>query len=433
LATIGQIRIATEFFIGRIKIAIQSPTKKSNRYELIDIVRGFALFGVLLANMIWVTQWFATTEAQRAAMPTPNLDVAASYMTFMLVDFKFYTLFAMLFGLGFAMQFTRSQAVGRQILPIYMRRLSILFVFGLFHAYFLWFGDILHIYAFVGFFLILFRNLSDRAILRWAICLALVSALMPLAGSISVSLPWASNSIESMSTDERFSALTSGYMTDVFRVNADFMRTEYAGLKFGFDTSLYWFVSVLWKFLVGFVIGRKMLLQNSSEHLSGFRRILPWVLLIGIAGNLYLATATWFFDATIPNSDTLADSLIWVAVEIGLFAFSVAYLAGLVISYQNPACRKGLAYLAPVGQMALTNYLLQSVVTVVLFYGVGFSLLGKVGASAIVAISFAVFGAQIFLSRWWLARYRFGPMEWLWRCLTYGRIQPFRVSSAAGE
>ncbi len=412
-----------------MKIAIQSPTEKSNRYELVDIVRGFALFGVLLANMMWVTQWFATTSAQRAAMPTPKLDVVANYLTFLLVDFKFYTLCAMLFGLGFAMQLTRALADGRKMLPIYLRRLLILFVLGLCHAYFLWFGDILHVYAFVGVFLILFRNLSDRAILRWAFCLALVSALMPLAESISTSLPSASNSIESMSTDARFSALTSGKMSGVFRVNAEFMRSQYAGLQFGFDTQIYWFVSVLWKFLLGFVLGRKMLLQNSNEHLAGFRRILPWAFLVGIAGNLFLATATWFFDVTIPNTATLASSLIWVAVEIGLFSLSIAYLAGLVISYHRPGGRKRLICLAPVGQMALTNYLLQSVVMVILFYGVGFNLLGKVGASAVVAISLAVFVAQIFLSRWWLSRYRFGPMEWLWRCLTYGRIQRFRLVS----
>jgi uncharacterized protein len=80
--------------------------------------------------------------------------------------------------------------------------------------------------------------------------------------------------------------------------------------------------------------------------------------------------------------------------------------------------------------MALTNYLLQSVIMVILFYGVGFNLLGKVGASIVVAICFTVFGVQILLSKWWLARYRFGPMEWVWRCLTYGRIQPFLLKDA---
>jgi uncharacterized protein len=117
-------------------------------------------------------------------------------------------------------------------------------------------------------------------------------------------------------------------------------------------------------------------------------------------------------------------------VEIGLFSLSIAYLAGLVISYHRPSGRKWLVWLAPVGQMALTNYLLQSVVMVFLFYGGGLNLLGKVGAGTIVAISFTVFVAQIFVSRWWLTRYRFGPMEWLWRCLTYGQIQRFRIVGA---
>jgi len=346
-----------------------------------------------------------------------------------LVDFKFYTLFAMLFGLGFAMQLSRKNNASGSFLLVYARRLSILFFIGIAHAYLIWFGDVLHLYAILGFVLILFHKMSDRAIVRWAVCIALLTALMPFLQSVELTNLIAGASTDEMSVATRFAALTSGEWSDVINVNASFMREAYMQFEIGFDSTIYLYFSILWKFLLGFVVGRQMLLQNSDKHLLVCRRVLPWAAAIGIAGNTYLAGAAWFFDISLPDTSSVASSLSWVIMELSLFALSMAYLAGLVILYQKPQWRKRLEFLAPVGRMALTNYLLQSGIIVFLFYGVGFNLLGKVGASFCVILSIAVFGCQMVISRWWLQRFRFGPMEWVWRCLTYGKKQPFRQAS----
>jgi len=395
----------------------------------VDIVRGFSLFGVLLANMVWTTQWFALTSSQRTSLPTLELDIALNFLTYFLVDFKFYTLFAMLFGLGFAMQLSRTSNTDRSFLPVYIRRLSILFFIGIAHTFLVWFGDILHIYAIVGFVLVLFHKLSDRAILRWAVCLALLTSLMPVLHSIGLTDLIALGAGDGMSTATRFSAMTSGDWSDIVRVNWSFTREEYTHIEIGFDSTLYLYLSVLWKFLIGFVIGRRMLLQNADEHISVYRRVLPWAAVVGIAGNAYLAVAAWFFDTSLPNQSSVPGSLSWIMVEVSFFALSMAYLASIVILYAKPQWRKRLVFLAPVGRMALTNYLLQSVIIVFLFYGVGFNLLGKVGASVCVILSLVIFGCQIATSQWWLVRFRFGPMEWVWRCLTYGKKQPFQLTT----
>ncbi len=379
--------------------------------------------------MVWTTQWFALTSSQRTSLPTLELDKALNFMTYFLVDFKFYTLFAMLFGLGFAMQLSRTSMTGRSFLPVYVRRLSILFFIGISHAFLIWFGDILHLYAIVGFVLILFHKLSDKAILRWAVCLALLTSLMPFLHSIGLTDFNAREAADGMSTATRFAALASGDWSDIVRVNSSFMREQYTQFEIGFDSTLYLYLSVLWKVLIGFVIGRQMLLQNAGEHLSVYRRVLPWAAFVGIAGNAYLAAAAWFFDTSLPDQSSVPSSLSWIIVEVSFFALSMAYLVSLVILYQKPQWRKRLVFLAPVGRMALTNYLLQSVIIVFLFYGVGLNLLGKVGASVCVVLSLVVFGCQMAISQWWLKRFRFGPMEWVWRCLTYGKRQPFRLTA----
>lgn len=411
-------------------VATHALTPAAARFEIVDIVRGFALFGVLLANMVWTTQWFAVTDVQRAALATANIDRNVNLFVFLLIDFKFYTLFAALFGLGFAMQLSRAANRGRNVVPVYCRRLAILFVIGIAHALLLWFGDILHVYALVGLVLILFRNTSDRIVLGWAAGLALLTSLMPLLHWI---IPTGASDVAGLGDKAeaaRFAALTSGSWMRVLGANWTFIHGEYRHLEIGFDSTVYLYLSVLWKFLLGFVVGRRMLLQRSGEHVDQYRRLLPWAAAIGIAGNAYLAVSTYAYDIWLPDSSSPVVLLGWILVEVSMFALSLAYLACLVILFHRPTWRKRIGILAPVGRMALTNYLLQSVFLVSLFYGSGLNLLGKAGTSICLLLSVAIFGFQVAASRWWLARFRFGPMEWVWRCITYGKRQPFRLDTA---
>jgi uncharacterized protein len=219
--------------------------------------------------------------------------------------------------------------------------------------------------------------------------------------------------------------MAEGNWIDIIRVNWHFNKEAYTDLSFGFDSGIYWYLSVLWKFILGFVIGRRRLLQESGKHLNFFRMIFPWALGVGLLGNGLMLAYMIINQEWLGIADGPA-ALLMIPVELGMFALSVAYLCGLILLYDNKKWRSRLHLLAPVGRMALTNYLSQSFLLVALFYGVGLGLLGKVGAAACLLISILFFGVQIILSRWWLNRFRFGPFEWLWRCLTYGKVLPLK-------
>lgn len=407
--------------------SLTAPAAPGERYEVIDVVRGFALFGVLLANLVWTADWFALSEAQHEAVSGSVLDHAAQGFVTMLIDYKFYTLFSMWFGLGFAMQMSRASTRNRNVLPSYVRRLSILFLIGAAHGTLLWFGDILHVYALLGFVLILFRNRSDRAVLGWALAIALLAACIPVLQWLQVhGSGGASEAARAEETARRFAVLTQGSYADVVRLNLSLALEDYTEGVLRVDSILHWYLNVFWKLLVGFLIGRKLLVQEASQHLGLFRRALRWALPIGLAGNAYLVLSAVVFGAWIPATDS-ALVLTWIPIEAGIFALSITYLCGLVLLYQRPRGRRVLQPLGAVGRMALTNYLSHSVLYVLLLYGVGLGLLGKVGTFDCLLLALAIFSAQLVASSWWLKRFRFGPAEWAWRSLSYGKLQPLRV------
>ena len=410
---------------GAIHSQRLTPLGAGERIELIDAVRGFALYGVLLANLIWLSQEGAVVPAQVAALPTAAIDRLVKYGVEFFIDWKFYTLFSFLFGLGFSVQLVRGERRGVAVLPVYGRRLGILLGIGLAHAYLVWYGDILHHYALLGFFLILFRKRSDRELLGMGMGLGVVLPAMVVMGKalFDPATPASGpDPAELQVLGARFRAFTSGSYVESLRENA-----KYA---LGFWTSgvaLHFLPAILGKFLLGFYAGRRQLLETPDTHLALFRRLLTWGLVIGVVGN-----ALWVATTALTHSGALAASSPWVLaaqlpIYLGVIAMAAFYLSGIVLLWRRPPWRSRLACLAPVGQMALTNYLMQSLIYLALFYGFGLALLGRVGATFCLALSIAIFGAQTLFSSWWLRRFRFGPAEWLWRSLTYGSRQPMRL------
>lgn len=407
-----------------------APVAPGDRHEIIDIVRGFALFGVLLANMVLTTQFLAITDAQRDALPTAQLDAAVLFLTGTLVDGKFFTIFSMLFGLGFAVQLTRASRRGTSVLPVYSRRLGLLFAVGVLHATLLWFGDVLHIYALLGFVLILLRNRSDRTILIGAAALMLAVMLLPLLDWVAESQGLERSMIfgRELPPAEVYDTLKHGGYADVVGLNWDTHLRDYGELGFG-GNILFWYLDILSKFLIGFCIGRRMLLQRASEHLGMFRRGLPWLLVLGLGGSVYMHLG-WSYDIGEPASPLLR-VVLQAFHELWILSLSLGYVCSLVLLHQNPRWCTSLRLLAPVGRMALTNYLTHSLCFLALFYGVGAGLLGDVGAAGCLLFSLVIFSSQVALSVWWLKRYRFGPAEWAWRSLTYAKPQPFRKAAPA--
>jgi uncharacterized protein len=188
---------------------------------------------------------------------------------------------------------------------------------------------------------------------------------------------------------------------------------------------------VLGLFLLGLWAGRRRVLENVSAHRAAFRRVTAWGFAVSIPANVALevARSTWSYQTAAARPWLFP--VVTALQVLAVVPLAAAYVSAVVQLLERAAWRERLAAFAPVGRMALTNYLSQTVVCVLVFYGGG--LVGRIDPAPAAGIALAVFAAQVAWSRWWLARFHFGPMEWLWRSLTYRRLQPMRIRLPAAQ
>jgi uncharacterized protein len=398
------------------------PTQPNEHVEVIDILRGFALFGILLVNMMFFA-WPVYSEVLGAPW-TSSLDHAASWFVSFFAQGKFFTLFSFLFGLGLAVQMQRAEAKGVAIVPLYLRRLLVLLLIGIARVVLLWFGDILVYYALLGFILLLFRNTKPRRLLVWALVFLFVPLLLNSAFTSLVVLSDTQGQLTSVQTleaeyQESYDQALTIYQSNDFAAMIGQCVGDYAFAALGQVLGGGFFI-VLAMFLLGLYAGKRRLLQDAKNHLPFFKKVFVWGGLLGLIGT---GLEQVFLQSASPLEPTLISLLGVAGYVIGAPALSLCYASGLVLLAQRV---KGLAVLAPLGRTALSNYLLQSLICTTLFYGYGFALYGRVGPALGILLSVSIFALQIPLSHWWLRHFRFGLAEWLWRTLTYGKIQPMR-------
>lgn len=407
-----------------------APLAAGERLAHVDVVRGFALFGILLVNM---ALFKAPAIVQASAPAATNLlDQLAAQAINLFAEGKFFTLFSFLFGFGFATQLLRARQHGVPFAPRYMRRLLVLLLFGVAHATLLWYGDILVTYALLGFALLLFRDSSPRTLLAWAIALLLGMTLLLGGGIAFVELqradPAAGAAILAAEREQLASVEAEIRRdTELYRAGSYgelvLARTlAPVGLIYNLVTQG---IPVLAMFLLGLYAGRRGILADVPAHRGLLRRVRFWGLLLGLT----LSTLLVLAQTRLSLFGGLAALLLAHSLTGPLLA--LGYAATLVLLHERPRWRAPLAPLGAVGRMALTNYLLQTLICTTLFYGYGFGLYGQVGAALGVVLTLAIFALQVGWSVWWLRRFQFGPAEWLWRTLTYGRAQPMRRRSLA--
>lgn len=398
------------------------PTSLTERHSLLDVLRGFALLGVLLANMVTHSGYFFLSEAGRAALDTAEADHVVEWIEHFLIDGKFYSLFSMLFGIGFALQLKRASELDLNFVSRFRRRLLIMFLFGLMHAVFLYLGDILTVYALTGFVLILFRNSTDKFLLRSA----LIFTLLPLLQYI---IFWGinlGNTPEPVAVEEGprfFDTLIEIYRGGNF---IEIIKTNIGGLIFGRYPDLIFtgrFFRVLAMFLIGFYVAKNMLFANIEANRPFIRKVMIWGAVIGIPCNIILAIM--MTNNAYYNLEPLG-IIQPVVYAFGVPALCLFYTCAIALWFTKPDGKKRLMIFAPVGQLALTNYLMQSLICVFIFMGYGLGLEARLGPSQLMIIAFVIYIFQLIISHIWIKYFRFGPMEWLWRSLTYGKIQPFR-------
>lgn len=389
------------------------------RLELIDALRGFALAGVLLSNLRDFSLYALLDEGAAARAGERWLQMALDA----LLNAKAMTLFALLFGVGFALQLERAERAGdrAQARRRYAWRLCLLLGFGLLHAAF-WYGDILRYYAVLGLLLL--------PLARWRpATLAALGALVAVFASAVLQpwmKPWTAQFVPAaQAAAAARAAFESPQWTTMLAGNRDYDLWVHATAW-----SLPFFT--LGRLLLGMALGRAGWLQRPQQHLRAWRRLAAWSLPPGLLLAVYFLFRD--FGGLGPElfglQGAAARALSRLLRNLAYLSLGLGYLAGFVLLFQHPRARRWLAWLAPVGRMALSNYLAQTGVGLAVFYGIGLGLGPRYGLTGVVVAFVVVFAAQIAFSHWWLRRFRYGPLEWLWRCLTYRRALPLRRAPA---
>jgi uncharacterized protein len=410
--------------------SVVAPVQQAERIQIVDILRGFALFGILLVNMAFFSYPFQAVLFP-ADPDMPWYDRVAAWLIHFLAEGKFYALFSLLFGLGMILLMERIEARGRKFVPFYVRRLLALFLIGLVHAFLIWPGDILIIYALLGFPLILFCKARPRTLLIWAVLLIAVPLIFIAAATGLVALggmtPEGAQQIEQI-----FAEVEAGYRADLARAEQVYATGNYLKitaqraydyLSMGLTSLFVLGFNILAMFLVGVYFGKRRIFNNLAAHRPLFRKLLTWGLIVGLIGNAIYATLIM----DIPRYDLSIELLVaTVAQGIGAPLLMLAYVAAICLLALRPAWGRRLQTLTPVGQMALTNYLLQSIICTLIFYGYGLALFGQVGAAWGIVLTVVIYLLLIPFSHWWMKRFLYGPAEWLWRSMTYWKVQPIR-------
>ncbi len=406
------------------------PVAAPERVHTIDLLRGWALFGILMVNM----EFFAWPLSfmffpQNWANPW---DAVIENAVKIFAQGKFYTLFSTLFGLGFSFFLLKGERAGKSALGTYTRRILVLLGIGAIHAYLIWMGDILFIYALVAWPMLLFRKAKPKTLMVWASILLLVPVFMMLSGAIAkATSEEAAADIQksSQANHEKMQRMAesamrvypNGTFAEVTR-----QRTWEFNSMFGF--LIFFAPGILAMFLMGLFIGRKGYLHNAAQHLPLFRRVLAIGALIGIPASVYAVWATHDTDMMGPS---FTGAGIAFAGAFGNPALSYAYAAALVLLYHRAGWAQRLQPVVYAGRMALTNYLIQSLICTFIFYSHGLGKFGQIGPAYLPLFVLAIYGVELMWSPWWLKRFHFGPAEWVWRSLTYGKAQPMRIAAGS--
>jgi uncharacterized protein len=405
-----------------------SPVQQQERAQILDVLRGLAILGILLNNIYGFSGYGFLTEEMRQQFNTFKADQFLNFLQITFVEGKFYSLFSLLFGIGFSIILIRNQQKGINPLPVFYRRLGVLLLIGAAHLYFLWQGDILLLYALVGLLLPLFRNCSNKTLLIWAT----VFVLAPIAiDALRLWLKWSPGDFLlpiGLSIDEKVGLTEDNWRTYIFIKGSGFtewwnwQQTSFI-YRYQYILNSNRILKVLGMFLIGFYVGRKMIYANLDEYGSLFRRVMKWGFALGLPASIVM----YLFEG---------DGKYIHAHWYGLFdtVFYALSVVPLSLAYASAIClfwikRKGISRLyvfAPVGRMALTNYLMQTLIASFLFYGAGLGLGQKFGLVVLFPIVIGIYAMQVLYSSIWLKHFQYGPMEWIWRQLTYGERMPLK-------
>ncbi len=413
-----------------------SPTALTGRIDHLDVLRGLAIFGILLVNMMYYAHPIIYYQIIGELPWDSLLDRVTGYAIFFLAEGKFITMLAMLFGIGMVIQMDRAETKGTRFFPLYFRRMTILLLFGAVHAFLIWMADILLAYALMGFaILFLFRKCKPKTLIIWAIIFLLIPVslgvlmygLALLAGTDPAIAQEMEQDAEQFIeffrglADRSAEIYSTGSFAEIMKI-----RTIDVGLMFAFG--IFWMPLAFALMLFGVAVGKTGIPQKIEEHKTLLIKVIRWGFVLGIIGST--AALIGYINADQVESDYWG-IIMYFGVAVGAPALSLFYAAGTIQLYRSGKLQKFFTRLSAVGKMALSNYILQSIIATTIFYSYGFGLYGSIGPAVGILITLAIFTLQLFISPLWLKYFHYGLLEWLWRTCTYMKIQPFRKTNHA--
>ena len=402
---------------------IPQPLPDADRIGLMDGLRGIALAGVFAINIDFFNRPLHAMGMGIDA--AAGVDRIVAIAAAALVQGKFWVLFSLLFGMGFALMAQRAEAAGRPFTAGFLRRSVLLALFGALHIVLFWVGDILLIYAIAALLLLAFLRVRGNAL--WVVggLLYLIPTLLWMLFGFGIH--FAPSDLRDAIAAEFAQIAAEGSAAAVVYASGDFAAITAQRLgdfrTLVLPNALFLLPTVLGVFLIGTWLVRSGRLADVAAQRRFFVRLAVAGLALGAPlVALSLAMGVDFDPVTGMGLATIAASV----MMLGSLPLALGYLALFaLLSLTGPGARV-LAAFAPAGRMALTHYLMQSVIASLVFYGYGLGLAGEVGRAAQLGLVAAVFAAQVVFSHWWLARFRYGPMEWLWRAGTHLSRPPFR-------
>jgi uncharacterized protein len=402
-----------------------APISTNTRYDILDALRGFALFGIFFANVPHFAGWLFLDANAKAA-----IEGAIIYDAFMLmvIDGRFYTIFSFLFGLGFALQLSRLQSkVAAKANLLYLRRLSILLLISLLHLCVFWIGDILLLYALLGFVLFFMRKCADRSLL----VIAAILFVLPIPGyylfwmlGIEPSLGLYQVASYLVDGSDDISGFFAGFYETVhttsvvryFELNAEIAIGR---LGYYFDT---WRIpKVLGIMLLGMWAGRQLIAGKLLENTALLKKAVLFGLIVGLPSTVVYANLSG-----LNTFQTHSLEGFWSVILYMLAVFPLAFVCIAIFALLWRKYPSILSVFAAPGRMALSNYLLQTFLGISIFYGIGFGLHLGGAPLSLVVIAILIFILQIIVSNLWLKIFMYGPAEWIWRMLTYGKRLPIK-------
>ncbi|MEI2663554.1 DUF418 domain-containing protein [Rossellomorea sp. LJF3] len=382
-----------------------SPIEQSERIVSLDVIRGFSLLGIFIINMISFHSPFLYFDPY-TWWKTPE-DMALFPWIDVLVQASFYPLFAMMFGYGLGIQQQRATMKGTSFYLFGVRRLLILLCIGCIHAFLIWSGDILINYAVFGLILLGFMRLSGKGLmwlggilflmpqLFFSILLVLMTFSDPTGVTNYTNIAALQDSVAAYASGS-FSSIMEQRFQDWYMVNSP-------------DNLLFLLLSILPMMMIGAGASKLQLLGKVRKHKKVWMITGGCTLLVGII----IKSLPLFIESNFAYS--------YIQDFLGGPFLSVSYAIILSLLLLNEKMMKWSKPLASVGKMSLSNYLMQSIIGTLIFYSYGFGLYGEVTLTTGTMLAVGIFVIQVILSEMWLSKFQYGPVEKLWRVLSYGR------------